>query len=142
MKTVIEFLKDIYEGHKKAFNRTGAVIGALVLFIFLLNIIFPLPLHKIEDDYSRLHLDSQGNLIRIELSHSGKYRIKMGLSEISEYVKKGFIEYEDRTYFLNPAGVNPFAVVRAAFLNVKKQKIVSGGSTIAMQVAKLLETIY
>ncbi len=116
----------------------GALIGALLLIFISLSLIFPLPIHKIEDDFSGLHLDSSGNLVRITLSESGKYRIKMKLEGISDYVKKGFIEYEDRSYFYNP-GVNPFAIARAAFLNLKKQKVVSGGSTITMQLAKLLE---
>lgn len=134
-KTIAGF----YSKHKKPINLTGVAVAVFLILTLILNLIFPLPLYKIEDDYSILHLDSGGNLVRITLSESGKYRIKMNLDGISEYVKKGFIEYEDRTYWYNPAGVNPFSIARAAFLNVKKGRIVSGGSTIAMQVAKLIE---
>ncbi|HPD19456.1 MAG TPA: transglycosylase domain-containing protein, partial [Candidatus Goldiibacteriota bacterium] len=115
------------------------IVIFIVFFYFILCLIFPLPLEKIEGDYSTVHVVAKtGELLRITLSASGKYRIKANLGEISDYVKKGFIYYEDRTFYFNP-GVNPVAIVRAAFLNAKNGRIVSGGSTITMQVAKMIE---
>lgn len=133
-----KIITDFYKKYKKPVNITGIIVGIFLILALILNLIFPLPLYKIEDDYSTLHLDSSGSLVRIGLSESGKYRIKMPLSDISPYVKKGFIEYEDKTYYINP-GINPAAIIRAVYLNIKKQKTVSGASTIAMQVAKLIE---
>ena len=66
------------------------------------------------------------------------YRIKTPLSDLPEFIKRGAVEYEDKMFYFHP-GINPFAVARAAFLNVTNMRVVSGGSTITMQLAKLLE---
>jgi penicillin-binding protein 1C len=134
----VEWIKKFISKYRKILVKT-AVIAAAVLTVFTaLNLIFPLPLYRIEDDFSTLHIDSDNKLIRITLSGSGRYRIKMGLSGMPEYVKKGFVEYEDRSFYYNP-GINPAAIVRAMYLNIKKGRVVSGGSTITLQIAKLIE---
>ena len=46
------------------------------------------------------------------------------------------IEFEDRFFRWHP-GVNPFAVVRAVRDNISSGKVVSGASTITMQVARM-----
>ncbi|MEW6685954.1 MAG: penicillin-binding protein 1C [Candidatus Edwardsbacteria bacterium] len=101
-------------------------------------LVFPLPMDVLEQGYSTVHLASNEELLRISLSPSGKYRIKLRLEDFSEYLSKGFIIYEDNYFYYHP-GVNPFALIRALVTNIRKGKIVSGGSTITMQVAKLME---
>jgi len=116
-----------------------ALSGALFIAIFLcLNIIFPLPFSRIEEDYSVINTAANGELLRISLSGGGRYRIKLKLNEMSPYLVKGFLEYEDRYYYFHP-GINPYAVLRAAVLNIKSGRIVSGGSTISQQTAKIIE---
>ena len=44
--------------------------------------------------------------------------------------------FEDRYFEYHP-GINPWSLLRAAYLNIKHQKVVSGGSTISMQVIRL-----
>src|SRR6202041_3976983 len=51
---------------------------------------------------------------------------------------KLLLAYEDRR-FLSHAGVDPFALGRAAMQLVTRGHIVSGGSTITMQLARLME---
>ncbi len=46
------------------------------------------------------------------------------------------LQFEDKRFFHHP-GVDPVAVLRAVWLNVKHRRIVSGGSTISMQVIRL-----
>src|SRR5690554_6691813 len=46
--------------------------------------------------------------------------------------------YEDRWFYQHP-GINPFALLRAAWLNLRHDRIVSGGSTLSMQVARIIE---
>jgi len=105
---------------------------------FFLDFIFPLPLYRLQDDYSVLHITQENRLLRLSLSPSGMYRIKTPLSDLPEFIKRGAVEYEDKMFYFHP-GINPFAVARAAFLNVTNMRVVSGGSTITMQLAKLLE---
>jgi penicillin-binding protein 1C len=135
---LLDIIRPYFARHRIFLIRAGAA-AAFILFAWLiLNLIFPLPLYRIEDDFSILHIDAQNRLVRITLSDSGRYRIKMGLDGISEYVKKGFVEYEDKSFYYNP-GINPFAVARAIYLNTEKGRVVSGGSTITLQIAKLIE---
>ena len=46
------------------------------------------------------------------------------------------MQYEDRRFFLHP-GVDPLAVVRALVQNIKQRRVVSGGSTLSMQVIRI-----
>ena len=113
------------------------ICGPVFLFL-ILNLIFPLPYYKLEEDYSTVYLDRKGELLRISLSPSGKYRIKLPLDQISEYMQKGIIQYEDK-YFRYHPGINPVSLVRALVLNIKNNRIVSGASTISMQIARMLK---
>ena len=114
------------------------IIAVLIVSFIVLDIVFPLPYYKLEKDYSVLHLDSSGELLRITLSPSGKYRIKTPLKNIPEFLKKGILTYEDKYFYFHP-GVNPVSVLRAAILNISHKKILSGASTITLQIAKLME---
>lgn len=100
--------------------------------------IFPLPLDVLEEDYSTVHLANNDELLRISLSSSDKYRIKLKLEDISEYLKEGFLFYEDRFFYSHP-GINPFSIMRALITNYRCKRVVSGASTITMQIAKLME---
>jgi len=135
---IIEGIKSFLLKYRKLLVKTAAVVAAVLTVFMVLSIIFPLPLYRIEDDFSTMHIDSENKLIRITLSGSGRYRIKMGLDGMSPYVKRGFVEYEDKSFYYNP-GINPFAIARAIYLNVEKGKVKSGGSTITLQIAKLIE---
>ncbi|MFP4465814.1 MAG: penicillin-binding protein 1C [Candidatus Goldiibacteriota bacterium] len=123
--------------HRKARYTAIAVLSAVLLFS-VLYIMFPLPYERLERDYSIVHMTEDGELLRISLSPGGRYRIRHPLSSISPYVIKGIIEYEDKMFYYHP-GVNPYAVLRALYLNITSGRIVSGGSTITQQVAKLID---
>ncbi len=72
------------------------------------------------------------------LSRDDKWRMKCSLKDVPPELAKAFIYKEDRFFYYHP-GVNPFAMVRAAFNNVVFRKRTSGASTITMQVIRLLE---
>jgi penicillin-binding protein 1C len=109
----------------------------LIGFYALLRIV-PLPVEKLRGDYSTAYLASDGSLLRLTVSKSGKYRLPLKLEDISPQVIQGFTAYEDRWFYWH-YGVNPVALVRAAYLDLTHRRIVSGASTITMQVAKLLD---
>ncbi len=48
------------------------------------------------------------------------------------------LSYEDK-YFRYHPGINPISIARAAITNLKARRIVCGGSTITMQVARMME---
>lgn len=123
-KHIIQFLK-----------RTGIAFVCLFLLFLLLNIIFPL---KDKVEYSTIITDKNGELMNAFLTRDQKWRMKTELNEISPLLRKTIIAKEDK-YFYYHTGVNPFAVIRAAFKNIFRMKRTSGASTITMQVARALE---
>jgi len=117
------------------FKRLGiAAIGLLFLFI-LLSLIFPL---KTNVEYSTIITDKNGEVINAYLTKDQKWRMKTELTEISPLLRKTIIAKEDKYFYYHP-GVNPIAVIRAAFKNIFRMKRTSGASTITMQVARALE---
>ena len=64
--------------------------------------------------------------------------IRVNGNEISPALKTAVLAYEDRWFYRHP-GINPKAIIRAAIANWQAKKIVQGGSTITMQVARLME---
>ncbi len=119
----------------------GIVFGGVLFYstaLWLSMTVYPLPSALLESDYSTLYLDSQNRLLRISLSTSEKYRIRLSLNEISDNVKHGFLAYEDKHFYHHP-GVNPYALLRSALCNVRHGRVVMGGSTLTMQIAKMME---
>lgn len=110
------------------------VVACFFLLFLLLNFIFPLP-DKIE--YSTIVTDNNGEIINAYLTKDQKWRMKTELNEISPLLRKTIIAKEDRYFYYHP-GVNPIAVVRAAFMNLLHMRRTSGASTITMQVARAL----
>jgi penicillin-binding protein 1C len=107
------------------------------ILFFILDFIFPLPVSKLENNYSTVYLDCRGELLHVGLSPDDKYRIKLNLSHLSPYLVKGFTVYEDRWFYFHP-GINPAAMARALFINVRKGRITFGASTISMQIARMI----
>jgi membrane carboxypeptidase/penicillin-binding protein PbpC len=60
------------------------------------------------------------------------------LEEVSPRYIEALVAYEDRSFWWHP-GVNPWALLRAAAQWLEQGRVVSGGSTLTMQVARLLE---
>ncbi len=86
---------------------------------------------------SRAVYDRQGKLLRLTLSDDQKYRIWYPLDQISPSLVEAALLKEDHGFFMHP-GINPVALVRAAVSTyvVRSRRI--GGSTITMQVARML----
>ncbi len=66
-----------------------------------------------------------------------QHRIEIPLEEMPVHIRQAIISVEDER-FLNHAGVDPVALGRALFRNLKAGRIVEGGSTITQQLAKNL----
>ncbi len=112
-------------------------IGLVLLFLLfvVLNFLFPLPPPV---EYSTIVLDSKGEVIHAFLTRDQKWRMKTELNEMSPTLRNTLIYKEDK-YFYYHFGINPLAMLRAAFMNVLHMKRTSGASTITMQVARMLE---
>ena len=72
------------------------------------------------------------------ISSEEAFHFPVILEDVSQYVIEATITYEDRWFRWHP-GINPIATLRALALNFKAGHIVSGGSTITQQVARLMD---
>ncbi len=89
------------------------------------------------NDYSRVILDTKGQVIRVFLNNNQQYCLPPDLSDsIPLKLEKAVLSFEDRFFYIHP-GINPWALIRAAYLNFANKRIVSGGSTITMQMARM-----
>jgi len=111
---------------------TAAGLPALFL---VLSLCFPLPPLK---PYSLLVLDRNGGYLSAFLASDGIWRLRTPPGEIPERLKTILIEKEDRFFLYHP-GINPFSIVRAAAGNLLSGERRSGGSTLTMQIARMLE---
>nr|WP_245259205.1 penicillin-binding protein 1C [Afipia clevelandensis] len=83
-------------------------------------------------------LDRNGKLLRAFAMADGRWRLPAHAKDVDPGYLNLLLNYEDRR-FRSHIGVDPLAIGRAAFQLVTRGHIVSGGSTITMQVARLME---
>ncbi|MEP0944213.1 MAG: penicillin-binding protein 1C [Rhizobiaceae bacterium] len=90
------------------------------------------------DDYSVEVVDRHGKHLRIFTNSQDRWRLKGELTRVDEGFISLLIAYEDQRFFEHP-GVDPLALARAAGQFATSGRVISGGSTITMQLARLLE---
>src|SRR5690606_8620563 len=83
-------------------------------------------------------VDRSGALLRAVAPADGAWRFRVTLEEVDPHFVDMLIAYEDKR-FHSHRGIDPLAIVRAAVQLVTIGRIVSGGSTITMQLARLME---
>ncbi|NLG75022.1 MAG: penicillin-binding protein 1C [Xanthomonadaceae bacterium] len=94
-----------------------------------------LPERLFDQPLSTIILDRKGELLGARIAQDGQWRFPAGEALPEKFVR-ALIEYEDKRFYSH-LGVDPLALGRAAYLDLKARRIVSGGSTLTMQVARL-----
>ena len=117
--------------------------GCFILFfpmgILLLNKIYPLPIDKFHPPSSTVILDRHGKTLRVFLSKNDTWQIdEASLNQISQKLQSAMLTYEDCWFCLHPS-INPFSIIQALITNIRAGKILRGGSTITMQLARMIE---
>jgi penicillin-binding protein 1C len=98
----------------------------------------PLPLQQARE-VSTTIVDRHGKLLRAYAMADGRWRLPVNVAtDVDPTYLKLLFAYEDRR-FHSHAGVDLLALGRATFQLVTRGQIVSGGSTITMQLARLME---
>ncbi|PLU82182.1 penicillin-binding protein 1C, partial [Sinorhizobium medicae] len=83
-------------------------------------------------------LDRDGHLLRAFATEGGLWRLKTTVEDVDPRFIEMLIAYEDQR-FREHRGVDPLALGRAALQFLTNGRIVSGASTLSMQVARLIE---
>ncbi|WP_372821975.1 peptidoglycan glycosyltransferase PbpC [Pseudomonas parafulva] len=114
----------------------GITVLSSVVLLWLADRLWPLPMPG--DDLARVVLAEDGTPLWRFADADGVWRYPVSPEEVSPLYLEALLTYEDRWFYDHP-GVNPLALARAAWLNLRGGRVVSGGSTLSMQVARLLD---
>ena len=118
----------------------GIVLWCLVFVLTGLDALdkaYPPPLERV-GPRSVMVVDRDGELLRAFATPSGRWRLPVDLAQVDDRFVRMLVAYEDSRFYGHP-GVDPLAVIRAAGQLVWNGHIVSGASTLTMQLARLLE---
>lgn len=95
--------------------------------------LWPLPLREVTP--ARVVVAEDGTPLWRFADAQGVWRYPVTLADVSPRYLQALIQYEDRWFWDHP-GVNPFSIVRAAWQDLTSGRVISGGSTLTMQVAR------
>ncbi len=87
---------------------------------------------------STVVLARDGSVLRVFMAGNGMWRLAVDPGQVDPQYLKLLVAYEDRRFWAHD-GVDPGALLRAAWQALWAGHVVSGGSTLTMQVARLLE---
>lgn len=108
------------------------LIGAFIMYLLI-----PLDKPLFPNDYSLIIKDENGKDLRVFLNSKDQWCLPPEDSiKIPDKLIRSVLTYEDQYFYWHP-GVNLASIFRAFYQNISEKRIVSGGSTITMQVARL-----
>ncbi len=118
--------------------RRAALVALYVLVpVMALDFFFPPPLAR-ANTYSGVVMDRRGAVLRVFPVEDGKWRLRAHVDKLDPDFIDALLAYEDKR-FRSHTGVDFLAMGRAVSSFASAGRIVSGGSTITMQTARLLE---
>lgn len=121
----------------------AALLGNAVLLTALLqglnraDAAFPPPIERAMET-SREVVDADGRLLRAFSTSEGLWRLRTTSDDVDPQFVRMLLAYEDQRFHAHK-GIDPLALLRAAGQFVGNGRIVSGASTLSMQVARLIE---
>ncbi len=119
------------------FALAASVIGAAIYGLDRLDRAYPPPLDNARIVSQEL-VDADGNLLRAFATPGGRWRLQTTAAEVDPQFIKMLIAYEDQRFY-DHHGVDIQALGRSAWQLLTNGRIVSGASTLSMQVARLIE---
>jgi penicillin-binding protein 1C len=107
-----------------------------IVILFAIVFYFSLPKKLFNDPYSTILLSNKNELLQASIAADGQWRFPER-TNIPDKFSKALITFEDKRFY-HHFGVDFLALGRAVVLNYKSKQIVSGGSTLSMQVIRLV----
>ena len=118
-------------------RRLLAGLGAFLAAVLVLDLAFPPPLARAHIN-SVLVTDRHGKPLRAFSAPDGRWRFAVSLEEIDPAFVEALVRVEDKRFW-NHHGTDWLGMARAAVDSAAAGRVVSGGSTITMQTARMLE---
>jgi len=119
------------------FRRSSSAkkIAAYAVLILVAWFIFCLPDDLFNSPTSYVIEDKDGNLLSASIAEDGQWRFPYD-ANVPDKFSTCITTFEDKRFWHHP-GIDPIAMTRAIWQNVEGRSIVSGGSTLTMQVIRL-----
>lgn len=114
-----------------------AGLSAVAAFEIAIARLDPPPL-QVADQLSVTVLDREDRLLRAFTTEDHRWRLPITHTQVDQRYLKLLFAFEDRRFWTH-GGVDMYAAGRAALQLIQNQRIVSGASTLTMQVARLLD---
>ncbi|WP_198379309.1 penicillin-binding protein 1C [Roseomonas sp. KE2513] len=115
----------------------GGALALLLGALLVLDRVFPPDLSRLEA-VGRVVVDREGRVLSALPAPGGVWRLPVSAEEVPRMLVDLLVAAEDRRFRWH-FGVDPIAVARAAVGWARAGRVVSGGSTLSMQAARLLE---
>jgi penicillin-binding protein 1C len=115
----------------------AVLLGCCMLFLMVVRF-YPKPSLANHYTSSVAVYDARGQLLRLTLAKDDRYRLWLPLDSISPDIIEAFLLQEDRWFYRHP-GVNPLALARGGWRTYVTREPRQGGSTITMQLARMID---
>jgi len=115
----------------------GGLSLTLLCIVILLDSFYPVSLKSKTHQFAKVITAEDGTPLRSFADKQGVWRYPVTINDVSPLYIQSLIQYEDQWFWSHP-GINPFSIGRAFIQNISNNSIVSGGSTLTMQVARLI----
>ncbi len=110
---------------KRRWRWLAAFIFLLWLAVLLADRLWPLPLHEVTP--ARVVVAEDGTPLWRFADAQGVWRYPVTIADVSPRYLQALIQYEDRWFWRHP-GVNPFAVLRAAWQDLTSGRVISAAA--------------
>lgn len=117
------------------FKRPKTIISAGIILILIILFWFCIPKHLFNAPTSFVIDDNQGQLLGASIASDGQWRFPYN-ANVPPKFKACIIAFEDKRFEHHP-GFDVVAFSRAIKQNIRARRVVSGGSTLTMQVIRL-----
>ncbi len=105
----------------------------ILVVVSIFYLLIPIP--KIENPTSSILFSKEGFLLGAKIAKDGQWRFP-GLDSVPQKMETCLLLFEDEYFYQHP-GFNPISIFRAISQNISAGKVVSGGSTITMQLVRI-----
>lgn len=132
--TIIEFSENSLKWYQ---SRPFVIrLPILLVSVFVVSLVFiPLPEPIFDQPYATVLRAADGKLLATSIAPDEQWRFAPSDS-IPDKFKTTILLYEDEYFYRHP-GVNPVSLARAISQNIRAGKVISGGSTLSMQVMRM-----
>ncbi len=139
MTRAADRLLRLWRGRSRRFRlAAGVCLGVLAVLSVLNWIVFPVPHERLKRPSSTFIYSREGHLLNCFTSSDRFWRKPVTLDRVSPLLLESVLTCEDRWFYWHP-GVNLISLVQAAVDNIRAGEFVRGGSTITMQIARMIE---